>query len=331
MTPLSPVAAADQLALTRLIIGRAARRHGLRVSLSPAPFAGSVRIRCPPALLADHVGGPAVFRRNRRARHDADGGERGSRSASRAAGSAGRAVRIDPLRVTDAARQLGRRLRLLGHREPGGRSAIRQGRPGHSARRQRRSKNRRSRRRTPTSRRRRSWGWRWMASGAKAVLPAETTIRPGNSPMPTASAPGSYVLPETQAEAIAALDNSTLLRGILGDPVVDMVVAVRHHGAGALRRPRPRATGGQVPDGLEPVTEPVMDVLGSGPTHRRRGVDRPACPRMLVDGGGPATVRERPQRGRHRTACTFDSGFDSQLGFAVRAHCGPHPGTAETR
>ena len=42
LSPLAPVAAADQLALTRIIIGRAARRHGLRVSLSPAPFACSV-------------------------------------------------------------------------------------------------------------------------------------------------------------------------------------------------------------------------------------------------------------------------------------------------
>src|SRR5271167_2159745 len=42
LSPLSPVAAADQLALTRLILGRTARRHGLRISLSPAPFAGGV-------------------------------------------------------------------------------------------------------------------------------------------------------------------------------------------------------------------------------------------------------------------------------------------------
>src|ERR1700758_711227 len=42
LSPLAPVAAADQLALTRLIIGRVARRHGLRVSLSPTPFAGGV-------------------------------------------------------------------------------------------------------------------------------------------------------------------------------------------------------------------------------------------------------------------------------------------------
>lgn len=37
LSPSVPVAAADQLALIRVIIGRSARRHGLRVSLSPAP------------------------------------------------------------------------------------------------------------------------------------------------------------------------------------------------------------------------------------------------------------------------------------------------------
>src|ERR1700682_2958673 len=42
LSPQSPVAAADQLVLMRIIIGRVARRHGLRVSLSPVPFAGSV-------------------------------------------------------------------------------------------------------------------------------------------------------------------------------------------------------------------------------------------------------------------------------------------------
>ena len=42
LAPASPVAAADQLVLARMMIGRVARRHGLRVSLSPVPFAGSV-------------------------------------------------------------------------------------------------------------------------------------------------------------------------------------------------------------------------------------------------------------------------------------------------
>jgi glutamine synthetase len=42
LSPQSPVAAADQLVLMRIIIARVARQYGLRVSLSPVPFAGSV-------------------------------------------------------------------------------------------------------------------------------------------------------------------------------------------------------------------------------------------------------------------------------------------------
>ncbi|MGH3564187.1 MAG: glutamine synthetase family protein, partial [Mycobacterium sp.] len=42
--------------------------------------------------------------------------------------------------------------------------------------------------------------------------------RPAGRPM---------LLPTAQHEAIAALDNSTRLRRILGDPAVDLLVAVR--------------------------------------------------------------------------------------------------------
>lgn len=42
LAPRSPVAAADQLILARIIISRVARTYGMRVSLSPVPFAGSV-------------------------------------------------------------------------------------------------------------------------------------------------------------------------------------------------------------------------------------------------------------------------------------------------
>ncbi|MFN6545257.1 glutamine synthetase [Mycolicibacterium nivoides] len=42
LAPLPPVAAADQLVLMRIIAARVARRHGLRVSLSPLPFATGV-------------------------------------------------------------------------------------------------------------------------------------------------------------------------------------------------------------------------------------------------------------------------------------------------
>jgi glutamine synthetase len=42
LAPKSPVAAADQLILARIIASRVARKYGVRVSLSPVPFAGSV-------------------------------------------------------------------------------------------------------------------------------------------------------------------------------------------------------------------------------------------------------------------------------------------------
>ncbi|WP_029113969.1 glutamine synthetase family protein [Mycobacterium sp. URHB0044] len=42
LTPQSPVAAADQMILMRIIVGRIARRCGVRASFSPVPFAGSV-------------------------------------------------------------------------------------------------------------------------------------------------------------------------------------------------------------------------------------------------------------------------------------------------
>lgn len=42
LAPQPPVAAADQLTLMRIIIGRVARKYGMRVSMSPVPFAGSV-------------------------------------------------------------------------------------------------------------------------------------------------------------------------------------------------------------------------------------------------------------------------------------------------
>ncbi|MET4429493.1 glutamine synthetase family protein [Mycolicibacterium sp. 624] len=42
LAPLAPVAAADQLMAMRIVIGRVARKYGVRACLSPVPFAGSV-------------------------------------------------------------------------------------------------------------------------------------------------------------------------------------------------------------------------------------------------------------------------------------------------
>jgi glutamine synthetase len=40
LAPTTPVAAADAVVLARIVIGRAAARHGLRISFSPVPFVG---------------------------------------------------------------------------------------------------------------------------------------------------------------------------------------------------------------------------------------------------------------------------------------------------
>ena len=41
LAPTTPVAAADAVILTRIVLGRAAARHGLRISFSPVPFEGA--------------------------------------------------------------------------------------------------------------------------------------------------------------------------------------------------------------------------------------------------------------------------------------------------
>lgn len=41
LAPTTPVAAADAVILTRIVLGRAAARHGLRISFAPVPFEGT--------------------------------------------------------------------------------------------------------------------------------------------------------------------------------------------------------------------------------------------------------------------------------------------------
>ena len=59
------------------------------------------------------------------------------------------------------------------------------------------------------------------------ALPPETTIDPDKLSDSDRDHAGILRFPQAQVEAIAALDNSRLLRKILGDEAVDMVVAVR--------------------------------------------------------------------------------------------------------
>lgn len=62
---------------------------------------------------------------------------------------------------------------------------------------------------------------------SQAALPPEVTVDPAALSDADRDRDGVVLLTDSAAEAIAALDDSELMRHILGDPVVDMVVAVR--------------------------------------------------------------------------------------------------------
>ena len=166
LTPQSPIAAADQLMLIRMIVGRVARRYGLRVSLSPVPFAGSVGSGAHQHFSLQKDDKPLFSDGSGATGNDTGGGVRGGRRGGRPARGRGRAVRLHPVRSADAAGPLVGRVRLLGHRKPRGRSAIPRRRKQQPVGRQRRGEGRSTRRRTRTSRRRRSSGSRSTASSA---------------------------------------------------------------------------------------------------------------------------------------------------------------------
>ena len=59
------------------------------------------------------------------------------------------------------------------------------------------------------------------------MLPPETTVDPASLTDHERDRSGILRMPDSPVDVITALDNSEKLRGILGDPVVDAVVAVR--------------------------------------------------------------------------------------------------------
>lgn len=230
LSPLPPVAAADQLALTRLIIGRAARRHGLRVSLSPAPFAGSVgsgahqhfSLAMPEGDPAGHLfsEGTGVAGMTAAGESAVAGVVRGLPEAQGVlCGSVVSGLRMQPTNWAGVYACWG-----IENREAAVRFVT--GGPGSAY-----GGNVEVRIVDPSAN-------PYLASAAilglaldgirrEAALPPETTLDPANLSDSERDRVGIVRLPETQPEVIAALDDSNLMRGILGDPVVDMVVAVR--------------------------------------------------------------------------------------------------------
>jgi len=228
LSPHSPVAAADQLVLARILISRVARRYGVRVSLSPKPFAGSVG-----AGAHQHFS----LRRNKKPLFSGGRGEHGL-TAHGAAAIAGVVSGLAEAQLTLCG-SIVSGLRM----QPGSwagsytcwgtenrEAALRfipasQGNP--------RGAHAEVKIVDPSAN-------PYLATAAilglaldgienKAVLPPEITVDPHSLTESERRAAGAVQLPAHQGDAIEALDRSQRMRTILGDPVVDALVAVRRY------------------------------------------------------------------------------------------------------
>ncbi|QLL05193.1 glutamine synthetase family protein [Mycobacterium vicinigordonae] len=226
LAPQSPVAAADQLVLLRIVVGRAARRHGLRVSLSPAPFADSAGSGAHQHFSLHTPEGPAF---------SGGTGPGGMTATGQAAvagvlrglpqaqailcGSIVSGLRMRPGNWAGAYacwgienREAAVRFVVAGPANPqGGNVEVKIVDPSANP---------------------------YLASAAvlglaldgietDAALPLETTVDPAKLSESDRASAGIQLLPQAQLAALAALDGSELLRRILGDQVVNMVLAVR--------------------------------------------------------------------------------------------------------
>lgn len=228
LAPAAPVAAADELVLTRIIISRVARQHGMRVSLSPVPFAGSVGSGAHQhfSLHRDYTpvfsGGLGPHGLTPEGSAAIAGLLAGLAEAQLVfAGSIVSGLRMQPGNWAGAYTCWGAE-----NRE----AAVRflRGIPGnpHGA-------NVEVKVIDPAAN-------PYFATAAilglaldgienPSMLPPEITVDPQTLSEPDRVAAGVRQLPASQADAIVALDDSRRMRAILGDPAVDALVAVRRY------------------------------------------------------------------------------------------------------
>jgi glutamine synthetase len=228
LPPQSPVAAADQLVLMRIIIGRVARRHGLRVSLSPVPFAGSVGSgshqhfsmkRGDTPLFSDGTGVAGMTAEGESAVAGLLAGLPDAQGIL--CGSILSGLRMQPGFWSGAYvcwgtenREAAVRFLIGGPSNPlGANVEVKVIDPSANP---------------------------YYASAAilglaldgierTLPLPPETTVDPAALTDDQRNRAGTKLLAPKQADALHALDQSALLRGILGDEPVDAVIAVRRY------------------------------------------------------------------------------------------------------
>lgn len=228
LAPASPVTAADQLVLARMMIGRVARRHGIRVSLSPVPFAGSVGSGAHQHFSLIRQGSPLFSGSHGPHGLSIDGAAAiggivaGLAEAQLAfCGSIVSGMRMQPGNWSGAHTCWGTENREAAVRflpathgnQHGANVEVKVVDPSANP---------------------------YLATAAilglaldgierHAPLPPEITVDPQSLTDDQRHEAGVVRLSDRQADAIAALDGSSLMRGILGDPVVDAMVAVRRY------------------------------------------------------------------------------------------------------
>ena len=228
LSPQSPVAAADQLVLLRIIIGRVARRHGLRVSLSPVPFAGRVgsgshqhfsMTRDETPLFSDRSGIGGMTSEGESAVAGVLAGLPEAQGIL--CGSVLSGLRMQPGFWSGAYvcwgtenREAAVRFLIGGPSNPHGANVeVKVIDPSAN----------------PYLATAAILGLALDGIDRKLRLPPETTVDPATLTDEQRSQAGMVLLPSSQSEALDALDQSSLLRGILGDEIVDAVLAVRRY------------------------------------------------------------------------------------------------------
>lgn len=228
LAPKSPVAAADQLILARIIIGRVARKYGMRVSLSPVPFAGSVGsgahqhfslLRGDTPVFSGGDGAEGMTPEG----ESAIGGVVSGLPAAQLifCGSIVSGLRMQPGNWAGAYACWGTENREAAVRFVRGTRGNPYGANVEvkivdpSA--------------NPYFATAAILGLALDGIDNRAALPQETLVDPGTMSDDDRNAAGMVALSSDQAAEIAALDGSARLRAILGDEAVDVLVAVRRY------------------------------------------------------------------------------------------------------
>lgn len=228
LSPQPPVAAADQLVLMRIIVGRVARQYGLRVSLSPVPFAGSVgsgshqhfsMSRGDTPLFSDGTGVAGMTPEGESAVAGLLAGL--PQAQGILCGSVVSGLRMQPGFWSGAYacwgtenREAAVRYLIGGPSNPHGANIeVKVIDPSAN----------------PYLATAAILGLALDGIDRRLPLPLETTVDPATLTDEQRRQAGMVLLSSSQSDAISALDESPLMRGILGDEAVDAVVAVRRY------------------------------------------------------------------------------------------------------